>query len=190
MSRRAKDLQGLQFGRLFVLYRDDKLYAHKKHREAYWACVCLCGERRIVRSSGLTSGQYKSCGCLKRDNRATIGPRLGQFKKREGTASRNVFGHYKLRAKKKSIVFELTFEDFLFLCQQPCNYCGRVCCNNETTPAKEVFLYNGIDRVNSKLGYVKENCVPCCGWCNIAKFDLSPEEFILNCRLVASANGN
>jgi hypothetical protein len=39
------------------------------------------------------------------------------------------------------------------------------------------YIYNGVDRVDSSKGYVKENVVPCCKWCNIAKGNKSAAEF-------------
>jgi hypothetical protein len=43
---------------------------------------------------------------------------------------------------------------------------------------KEGFTYSGIDRVNSSIGYNKENCVPCCDKCNKAKLAMTKEEFL------------
>jgi len=37
---------------------------------------------------------------------------------------------------------------------------------------------NGIDRIDSQLGYNKENCLSCCEICNKAKRDLSLTEFV------------
>lgn len=39
------------------------------------------------------------------------------------------------------------------------------------------YLYNGLDRVDSNKGYLKENVVPCCEICNKAKRDLSLCQF-------------
>ena len=36
----------------------------------------------------------------------------------------------------------------------------------------------GFDRVNSKIGYTVENCVPACRECNVMKFTMTLEEFI------------
>jgi hypothetical protein len=38
-------------------------------------------------------------------------------------------------------------------------------------------LSNGIDRVVPDKGYVYDNCVPCCKYCNRAKSDLTTEQF-------------
>ena len=39
------------------------------------------------------------------------------------------------------------------------------------------YIYNGIDRVDSNIGYIFENCVPCCKLCNMAKKEYPVEEF-------------
>lgn len=189
MGRDAADLTGRVFGYLTVFHRSG-FYRHsgRKYNEARWLCQCKCGKVSTPRSSSLLSGQSRSCGCLKRDNMATFGPRLSQFKRKEGVCKRNVFYHYKLRAGRKKLVFDFTFEEFLDLATKPCAYCGRVNVNEKISPSKEVFRYNGLDRQDSSIGYTKDNVVPCCGWCNIAKFTLTSEEFILNCKLVASQN--
>ena len=51
---------------------------------------------------------------------------------------------------------------------------------------KEPVAYrNGIDRVDSKLGYLPHNVVSCCRLCNQAKSNLDPQEFIALCRRIA-----
>lgn len=39
------------------------------------------------------------------------------------------------------------------------------------------FIYNGLDRVDNTKSHTKENCVPCCKYCNYAKRNLTIEEF-------------
>lgn len=52
------DITGKQFGRLTVLH-----YANK----GQWECECECGNRVVVRTYNLNSGNTKSCGCLQRE---------------------------------------------------------------------------------------------------------------------------
>lgn len=59
--------------------------------------------------------------------------------------------------KNRNLVRELVRE----LCPKKCFYCGV--CGEKTL--------NGIDRINSKLGYLESNCVPCCSLCNYIKGD-------------------
>lgn len=77
---------------------------------------------------------------------------------------------YRNSAKKKHLVFTLTLEEFRKLVSIPCNYCGG-------TPY-------GIDRLDSKMGYVKENCVSCCTMCNWMKNSYSVEEFVAQCEKI------
>jgi hypothetical protein len=41
------------------------------------------------------------------------------------------------------------------------------------------FVYNGIDRIDSSIGYVEGNIVPCCKACNMAKNTMGQDEFML-----------
>lgn len=57
-----------------------------------------------------------------------------------------------------------------------CMYCRR--------PTTETH-HNGIDRIDSNIGYITSNCVTCCGGCNIAKGKKTPDEFIDQCKIIA-----
>lgn len=57
------DLTGQQFGFLVPLYRLDK----RQWGKTIWHCKCLnCGGETDVIHSYLTSGEVKSCGCIRR----------------------------------------------------------------------------------------------------------------------------
>ena len=58
----APDMTGQRFGRLTVLKR-----AGTKNRHSLWRCQCDCGKKTDVRSIDLTSGNTKSCGCVKKN---------------------------------------------------------------------------------------------------------------------------
>lgn len=59
-KRNFKDLTGKKFGKLTVLYRNDKI---GEHSSPQWYCKCDCGNECIVSSKSLRNGT-KSCGCL------------------------------------------------------------------------------------------------------------------------------
>jgi hypothetical protein len=40
------------------------------------------------------------------------------------------------------------------------------------------FIASGIDRVDNSKGYIPGNCVACCGTCNLAKRELTVDEFL------------
>ena len=73
---------------------------------------------------------------------------------------------YRQSAKKRSIKFNLTEEEFCSIAYTPCVYCGEI---QESG--------NGLDRVDSSKGYSIDNCVSCCKVCNYAKHVQSKEEF-------------
>ena len=41
-----------------------------------------------------------------------------------------------------------------------------------------IYLYSGIDRIDSNLGYLENNVVPCCKFCNFMKLNLTTEDFL------------
>lgn len=57
------NLLGQVFGRLTVVSIGDR----SKTGEVQWRCQCSCGSVVDVRTRSLTSGNGKSCGCLKRE---------------------------------------------------------------------------------------------------------------------------
>lgn len=67
----------------------------------------------------------------------------------------------------------LSFEDFLLLSQENCFYCSQCPSNN----IKNIFIYNGIDRIDSNKSHIIENVVTSCKYCNYAKRELSFTEF-------------
>lgn len=58
------DLAGKRFGRLVAM--ESTVNAG---RSTAWRCLCDCGNETIVRTSSLTSGATKSCGCLSAERR-------------------------------------------------------------------------------------------------------------------------
>ena len=60
-EKRIKDLTGQRFGKLTALERLDQ----KSNRSYLWRCVCDCGNEITVRANALTTGNTKSCGCVK-----------------------------------------------------------------------------------------------------------------------------
>jgi len=62
MKGKADNLINRRFGRLTVICRAGTNGGHST-----WLCECSCGERLIVQSHQLKTGNTKSCGCLRRD---------------------------------------------------------------------------------------------------------------------------
>lgn len=62
-GRKVIALEGMTFGRLSVLRRSPRKDSDGRMRR--WVCRCECGEQAVVRSTLLTQGLTKSCGCLR-----------------------------------------------------------------------------------------------------------------------------
>lgn len=66
------------------------------------------------------------------------------------------------------------------LITQPCFYCGYF--------NKDEEKYIGVDRINSEIGYTKENCVSCCTICNYMKNSMDVASFLRKVREIAIFN--
>ncbi len=168
-----KDLTGKTFGRLQVL-----AFSHTAKGFSYWLCECVCKTKRNIRALNLVQGITKSCGCYNKE----------QQKKsccKPGSAFREVLYMYVYAARKRGIEFVLSSDEFLLLTQKPCYFCDRAPFRARITRSKQVFVYNGVDRINNDEGYTTTNSVSCCRQCNVAKMDFSAPDFISWCTLVA-----
>jgi hypothetical protein len=176
MSRPFVDITGQRFGRLTALF-----YAGQgtTRPDRLWLCKCDCGETTTARYHSLVSGDTTSCGCYSRENLLQNRSKGGWNKKPEGEACfNNLFLRAKNNAKSRKHSFELTKAEFRALTQSDCYYCGQA--PSQIIRAKGtngVYAYNGIDRIDSKRGYVIDNVRACCKTCNNAKSTLSEQEF-------------
>ena len=181
---KQKDIDGLVVGRLTVLGKNDdprSKYVDKKGKsiwKQHYDCHCECGNTISIRKDSLIGiKKTYSCGCLQKEASRKIGQ---SCRKPKGVVPFNyILYNYKNRAIKKGREFSLTEDHFRQLITSDCHYCGDPPSNkafNSKFP-DDKFIYNGIDRKDSKLGYTIDNVVACCGNCNYAKSDLTQEEF-------------
>jgi len=157
------DLTGQVFNDLTVLE-----YAGKgKYRGAIWKCRCICLKKVLIPGGHLRAGMRVSCGC-RSENRI------------EETGIKRVYSLYKNMAKRRNREFNLTLESLEVLIKSDCFYCGRSPENvlKRQKTKKTQLIYNGIDRFDSNKGYILNNCVTCCYYCNHSKLDLSFDEWI------------
>jgi hypothetical protein len=177
MAIRA-NLVGKNFGRWTVLSFKKTIKSR-----AYWECVCSCGSIKNVSTTNLCSGWSKSCGCYRVDNsRKMLTGKISPNRKKYGESSfGRVYRNYRNSAKKRKIEFSLSKEQVKELTSKDCSYCGSkpksIAYDNTYKRLYGNYIYNGIDRVENKIGYVIENCVTCCRICNVSKNNWSKEEF-------------
>lgn len=181
-DKRAKDVTGQKFGRLIAIERE-KIISSGRYR-IVWLCQCDCGNDAIVEGSALRSGKTKSCGCLSAElSRAR---RLGRALPAGIAETRAVLRTYKQSAKIRGLEFSFTEGQLSRIIQSACAYCGVPPGNVVRWESGTVrdFRYNGIDRVDNSIGYVLDNCVPCCKRCNLSKGVMSGKEFIAHCQKI------
>lgn len=92
------------------------------------------------------------------------------YKRKYETRSKKVpdrtkLTNYKFRDLKRGQSFEIDMEFLKELLTQPCTYCS--------------FPSTGLDRLDNKIGHTKENCVPCCKECNVARMNHFTHEEML-----------
>ena len=162
------DLTGQVFGRLRVL----EVAGKTKGGNYKWKCLCECSNVTKVAGGALKNGNQKSCGC---GSQRWLKSNKGRIK--TGTAFRRLLRTYKYSAAQRNLSWNLSDDEFQSLVTSPCFYTGRLPLSVVQTEY-ECFVYNGIDRLDSKKGYVTGNVVPCCKAVNYAKQALSYDEFL------------
>lgn len=91
------------------------------------------------------------------------------------------FNHKLISAQRwtKSKQYNLTIEDFWKIKTSDCRYCGEIGSGEKP---------NGIDRLNNEIGYIVENCVPCCYSCNIMKNVFAETDFLKHIKKIYNHN--
>lgn len=136
-----------------------------------WKAQCSCGRMQNVDKYNVVNGKSKKCRHCCKNNLLPEGKAAFNF----------TFNGYVRSAAKRGHNWGLTREQFFSLTQTVCFYCGCLPSNKygecSELRLNGVFVGNGIDRVDSSLGYSISNCVSCCKTCNYMKRSLSFEEF-------------
>jgi len=173
------DLTGKKFGKLLVLKRAEK---KPNSRTLRWECLCDCGKTKIINGSDLKRKYTVSCGCY-----AKYITKITHMKPKGVGGFNRVLDSYTSRCKRLKREFLLTEEQFKQIISNNCFYCNiepnqiKYSCSfsqaSEEARNNSKFLYNGIDRIDSNLGYTLTNSRTCCRICNIAKSNMSETEF-------------
>lgn len=175
------DITGQTFGRWFVISRAET----NKCGQAMFLCRCLCGTERTIVGNTLRKGKSTSCGCYPRKSYVALAPGEAQLNR--------LLYSYKQSAKKRNLVFELSLEEFKNITKQNCHYCGSIgtpFAENCNKKSNGLYIGNGIDRKDNSLGYILENCLPCCTWCNQMKLNKTYEEFVTQIRTICEHLGD
>ncbi len=169
----VKNLVGQRFNSLIVIEMVDYI----KGNGPKWRVRCDCGNETIVKSCNLRSGNTRSCGCRRIEVMRATGKRNHKdFRK---CIIKILHTNYRVGSKRRGLTFDLSLDHFSELIFKNCEYCGiePSLIRQHPTFAGEI-VYNGVDRVDNKKGYVVDNCVPCCKICNLGKHSMSYDKWI------------
>lgn len=167
------ELKGKKFGELTVIKTAGMTISKKRK----WLCQCSCGKLTVAQTQHLLEGRRVSCGCRKLDRSRFRGPA-------ENQVVRDAIRNTKRECLKKGRIFQLTEEQVKNFIFNNCYYCGSKPKSQHNVKYREVnqtitvpVMRNGIDRVDNNVGYILENCVTCCYYCNRAKMNMPINEF-------------
>lgn len=158
---------------LVTLTHREQVFKDGRSKGYWWVGTCSCGTTVGPYTAAHWKKKIRACKKCGYGNRKAN--RIG------GThnAASSVYRNYKTSAAKRKLEFALTFEDFVSEATKPCFYCNRTETSyfSATQEWEETFRYTGLDRVDSSVGYLLRNVVPCCKVCNMAKSSMTVQEF-------------
>lgn len=151
--------------------------------EGLYTLICKCGNTSSGASDFVTtkianimSNGYSACQhctfnyqkILKEEK--SLNDTLYTFK--------DVYREYIKKSKARDLDFHLTLEQATELFKSNCFYCDNLPSNNRRRASGNTINYQGIDRIDNSIGYLVDNVVPCCKYCNSFKMDRSYDDFI------------
>lgn len=200
------DITGQVYGSWLVLKKcDDYVKTDGAIRSDYWVCLCqLCNKEHLIRYGNLKHNRTKKCSeCAnngtKHSTKTLIIQKPKNFKILKGKTSKRwtgyedipgaFFARLKSCAGARNIAVEITIKDIWdkFIEQ------NRICALSGIDITFKAGKNNinptaSVDRINSCVGYTKDNIQLVHKCLNTMKWDLSQEEFIEWCGKVWSFN--
>lgn len=178
---RKNNLIGKKFGKLKVLNISSK---RKSIRYRYWVCICDCGTVKSIRSTHLTQGNVKSCGC----DHHKRGKENCHWRGYQDIPS-HIFSGIRIQAKNRNIPFKITIKQMwnIFRKQKgKCALSGMRLYFNSSSRTKDGNA--SLDRVDSSRGYSLNNIQWVDKNINKMKNCLSEEQFLNFCKSVCMKN--
>lgn len=160
-----------------------------KNGHYFWLTKCSCGAEKEIMQTHLINGNAKSCGCLVN----IVGknnPLYGGFEDVTGDYVSSLRGG----AKRRSLEFSIGAEDIWnkYLKQnRKCQLTGRELVFG-ALQQKDLHLRPkqtaSVDRIDSSIGYTKDNIQIVHSHVNLMKQNMSDSYFIKMCKQVAEHN--
>lgn len=170
------DYSGVKQGQLTVIRPVFRSYKQGKQQKWYWQCQCSCGRITYTDPHALSMQTKHYCQVCARQKVIEQTRLPGNL-----AVWHRVFKDTRNNAKKRGYQVQLDFQTFKQIAQRNCYYCG---CQPKL--GSYGIARNGVDRLDNTIGYTKDNCVPCCGMCNIMKRDHTQQAFLLKVHQIYS----
>lgn len=162
----------IKSGESFGLLTTIKIVGKSKNGTNIWECECECGGITQVRTSQLKNKTIKSCGCYrKRKNNHKWTGFAGM--------SGGRLSEIRYRAYKKNMDFDLDCEFLWRLYEEKQNKKCAI-----TNLSIDLNIDASLDRIDSNLGYTKDNVWWVHKDINKMKMDLSLKDFINYCEII------
>lgn len=152
------------------------------------SCECCQKTYTVQRRSLKTKNRRLCLVCVSAIGaRAVAGkPAHNRLPRSTGQFNR-LYATYVKGAADRGLAFDLSQNEFGVITKQSCFYCGcppSTIWNVARKGNPEPYIYNGIDRLDSDIGYVADNVVACCSICNYMKQELSVSDFFERIRAI------
>ncbi len=185
MSRKPLKYNTVGYKRHKLTCIEEVIKVVKNKEVHYCRCQCDCGNIKDIIRQNFVCGQTKSCGCARNLFIRYAQKRSCESRKLPGMekAKKELWNYYRGNAKRRDYEFTLTEEQFFKLTKENCHYCGIAPFREQKEVRSkvyqfyEVYIYNGLDRVDNSKGYTLDNSVAACTDCNRAKRMMSVTEF-------------
>lgn len=165
---------GDKFGTLTII--SDVFY---EKGYGWYMCQCDCGNIGKYTGSKLRAGLSKRClQCSYRSK--------GGKTPIEKLYYINITQRIKASKKLSKLSSTLTLEEFQNIVIQNCTYCGISPTTRQC--ARSSIVAHGVDRIDSSKGYVLDNCVSCCKYCNIMKSICTVKNFFKHVKRIVEFN--
>jgi hypothetical protein len=181
---------------------DDEVEVNKDGKVKYHV-QCACGKVEFVRGYFLRIGRQKSCkSCRSKINYKIAfdsGKKIGFIKRGHegiGNFTKTVYSVIKRNATRRKLIWsnELTIEYLWNLYNQQNKKCALSGLDISFTEKRVNniidyrYMTASLDRINSKIGYTKDNVQWVHKDINTMKFDYDQEYFINMCKLIVEHN--
>lgn len=146
-------------------------------------CICDCGNEKILKSSRIRLKQVQSCGCLMKK----CGNKHHFFKGYE-EISQSVYNKIRQKAEDRNLNFDVSIKELydLFISQKKLCAISGVPIKFKTNHKDEQTA--SLDRIDSNKPYSKDNIQWVHKKINTMKWNISQNEFIEWCKIIAKYN--